>query len=80
MDFEKLLFDLVKPLVVNSEDLLIKQMVDNDNKVVIHVLVPGSDIGRVIGKGGNLANSIRSLVYAGALKNKQKVRIEFDSY
>ena len=52
---------------------------ENDMKIV-QVLVDEADIGSVIGKRGNIANAIRTIIQASSYHNKDsKVRINFDA-
>ena len=73
---------LVKLLVVNKDEVSVKEFdTDEENTILIQVLVDSSDIGRVIGKGGKLANSIRTLVQASSyLKDNKRVKIDIDSF
>lgn len=79
MNFEKLLDDIIRPLIVHQDDLAIKQFEDHD-KIVVEVMVNKEDIGRVIGKDGSIANSIRTICYAAAASLKKRVNINFDTY
>lgn len=73
---------LVKSLVVNKDDVSVKEFEsDEENTVLIQVLVNSEDMGRVIGKGGKLANAVRTLVQASSyIKENKKVRINIDSF
>lgn len=73
---------LVKSLVVNKEDVSVKEFEsDEENTVLIQVLVNSDDMGRVIGKGGKLANAVRTLVQASSYtKDNKKVKINIDSF
>ncbi|MCB9498832.1 MAG: KH domain-containing protein [Bacillales bacterium] len=79
-EFEQLLLELVKPLVTNPDDVSISSFVDVDESIVLQVLVNKDDLGRVIGKGGRIANAIRTICYASATRAGKKINIEFDSY
>ena len=60
---------------------LVKQFTDEDGVIIIEVLVNESDMGTVIGKGGAIANSIRTIVQAAAYVNGNvKVKINIDSF
>ena len=79
MDLVVLSNFLVKNLVKNKESVIVNQ-IENDNETVIQILVDPSDIGSVIGKSGNIANAIRTLIQASAYINKLgKVRINIDT-
>ena len=73
---------LVKSLVVNKENVSVKEFEsDDEDTVIIQVLVDNEDIGRVIGKGGKLANAVRTLVQASSyIHDNKKVRINIDSF
>lgn len=79
-EFEQLLYALVKPIVSNPDDVSISSFVDVDETIVLHVLVSKDDLGRVIGKGGRIANAIRTVAHASASRDGKKIKIEFDSF
>lgn len=69
---------LVKSLVKNTDN--VKVTMTEENGINIEVLVDESDIGAVIGRSGNIANSIRTIVQAAAYTNDQgRVRVNIDS-
>ena len=71
---------LVKRLVADPDMISVKQIDNEDSSITILVLVPETDMARVIGRGGVVANSIRTLVQADAyVDGKQKVFINIDS-
>ncbi len=71
---------LVKRLVADPDMFSVKQIDNEDGSITILVLVPETDMARVIGRGGVVANSIRTLVQAAAyVDGKQKVFINIDS-
>lgn len=70
---------LVKQLLPNVENIDIKQ-IDSDGDIVIQVLVPNEYMSSIIGKGGSIANSMRTIVQAAAYNKKLgRVRINIDS-
>ena len=70
---------LVSTLVVNKENVTINQ-IDSENETIIQILVPEDEIGAIIGKNGNVANAIRTLIQASAYINKLgKVRVNIDT-
>ena len=80
VDFEKLVLDLVTPLVIHPEDLLVKKFSEDETSVTIQVLVNQEDLGRVIGRGGRIANAIRTIAYAAASRLGKKINIDIDSF
>lgn len=70
---------LVKELLPNVENITVRE-IESEGDKVIQVLVPEEYMRVVIGKGGNIANSIRTLVQAAAYTKKLgRVRINIDS-
>ena len=80
VNFEKLIQELVSPLVVFPEDLLVKKFSEDEDVIMLQVLVNKDDLGRVIGKGGKIANAIRTIAYAAASRIGKRVNIDIDSY
>lgn len=62
---------IVKELVEDKEAVEVIEQNDG-NLNILKVSVANSDLGRVIGKNGKIANSIRTIVKTIAIKNKTK--------
>ena len=73
---------LVKSLVANKDNVSVKEFeTDEENTILIQVLVDSDDIGRVIGKGGKLANAVRTLVQASSyIKDNKKVKVNVTTF
>lgn len=70
---------LVRELLPEVKDITVNQ-IESEGASVIQILVPSDCMSIVIGKGGCIANSIRTLVQASAyVKKLGKVRINIDS-
>ena len=70
---------LVKELLPNVEGISVSK-IESDKDNIIQVLVPNECMSVVIGKGGSVANSIRTIVQAAAyVKKLGRVRINIDS-
>lgn len=70
---------LVKNIAPNSDKVEVS-LTEADGVNIIKVLVLEEDMSLVIGKGGVIANSIRTVVQAAAYSSKLgKVRINIDS-
>lgn len=80
VDFEKLIKNMIMPLVVNPDDVLVKILSTDEETITIQLLVNEQDLGRVIGKGGKIAQAMRTIVYAGASKEGKRVQIDIDSF
>lgn len=77
MNYEQFIKELVKPLVVHCDTVTTEVLSQEDKKYQINVKVDASDLGRVIGHKGRIANSIRTIVHAIAAKNGEGVDISF---
>ncbi len=80
VNYEKLVSDLVKPLVVHPDDVEVKKLSEDDKLVTVQVLVHQDDLGRVIGKNGRIANAIRTIAYASASREHKKITINIDAF
>ena len=81
MDLVKLTEYLVKLLVKDPDNVSVKEFESDDDNIIIQVLVDSESVGAVIGKGGKIASSIRTIVNASSLvNNNKKVRINIDSF
>ena len=66
---------LVKELV-DIPDAVEVSEITGDDSTTYEVRVSPDDLGKVIGKQGRIANAIRTLVKAVAMKDKRKVYVE----
>ncbi len=82
MELIKLTETIVKELVEDSDSITVKEFPsEEENTVTIEVMVPESEMGRVIGKQGKLAKALRTIVQASSYMNDNKrVNINIDSY
>ncbi|MDE0116314.1 MAG: KH domain-containing protein [bacterium] len=67
---------LVKSVVENPDEVKI-EVVERQGSVALEVTVAEGDMGRVIGRRGRVANSIRTIVRAAASKDGSFVDVEF---
>ena len=73
---KEILQTIILNLVDNKEAVEIKE-IQGEKSIVLEVKVADSDMGKVIGKQGRLAKSIRTLIKAVATKEHKKVTVEF---
>lgn len=73
---EKLVEYIVKSLVLDSDSVQVSTTED-ENEKVIHVIVNPDDMGRIIGKGGKIASSIRTIVKSLSSRQDKKVFVKF---
>lgn len=75
---QRLIEYLVKELVDQPEQVLITE-VPQDEATTYEVRVAPNDLGKVIGKQGRIANALRTVAKAVAMKDKRKVYVEIVS-
>ena len=63
---------IAKALVDNPDEVVVSET-EKDKVIVVDLKVAQSDIGKVIGKSGRIANSIRTVVSAASAKSNKKV-------
>lgn len=81
MNLVELTTYLVKSLVKNPDDVSVKEFETEDDSILIEVLVSEEEMGSVIGKGGKIANSIRTIVQASSyLNGNKRVKINIESF
>ena len=73
---KQILETIIRNIVENQEAVSINEKEEAD-KIIFEVKVAESDMGRVIGKQGKVANSIRTLMKALGSREKKKVSVEF---
>jgi predicted RNA-binding protein YlqC (UPF0109 family) len=67
---------LSRALVEDPESVRVEE-VDEGGDVVLEVTVAGDDLGRLIGRGGRVANAIRTIAKAAATREDRRVMVEF---
>ena len=67
---------IIKNIVENQEAVSINEKVEAD-KITFEVKVADDDMGRVIGRQGKIANSIRTVMKALGSRDRKRVNIEF---
>lgn len=82
MEIVKLTEFIIKELVQDPDSVSVKEFPsEKENEMIVQVMIPEADMGRVIGKGGNIAKSIRTVVQASSfVKDNKRVNINIDSY
>lgn len=73
---KEILDTLIKSLVENKDDVKITEK-EEGNTTVYEVSVNSSDMGKVIGRQGKVAKSIRTVMKSIAGKEHKKVVVEF---
>jgi predicted RNA-binding protein YlqC (UPF0109 family) len=71
----ELLEFLVKALVEDPEAVKVEEL-EEDGDLVYEISVAEGDLGRVIGKGGRIANAIRTIAKAAAVRLDRRVIVD----
>ena len=66
---------IAKSLVDYPDEVVVKETIDGDT-ITIELNVAGDDMGKVIGKQGRIAKSIRTVGKAAASKGDKKVIVD----
>ena len=73
--------ELIVKRLVQEPDLVKVQLFEGEEEDTIEILVSEDDMGRVIGKRGKIANSIKTLIQAKAYNDgSKKVKVNIDSF
>ena len=63
--------------LVDDKDAVEINEINEEKSTIYEVKVAKSDMGKVIGRQGRLAKSIRTLIKSVAVKEQKKVTVEF---
>ncbi len=73
---KEILETIIKNLVENKEEVSINE-IEGTQSVVFEVKVAENDMGKIIGKQGKIAKSIRTVMKAVAAKEHKRATVEF---
>ena len=74
---EEILEVVIKNLVDSKDEVSINEKTNDNKSICYEVKVAKSDMGKVIGKQGKMAKSIRTIMKAIATKEHKRVSVEF---
>ena len=72
----KELVEVIAKSLVDYPDEVVVTETENEKAIVLELRVAQSDMGKVIGKQGRIAKSIRTVVKAAASKGDKKVIVD----
>lgn len=72
---KELLTIIAKSLVDNPEAVEVNEIA-GEHSIILELKVAESDMGKVIGKQGRIAKSIRTVVKAAAIRENKRVVVE----
>jgi hypothetical protein len=72
----ELLEFLARSLVAEPDAVVVNEVEEIDGEVVLELEVAEDDLGRVIGRGGRVANALRSVMKAAATREDKRVVVD----
>ncbi|HEX3294962.1 MAG TPA: KH domain-containing protein [Solirubrobacterales bacterium] len=72
----ELLDFLARSLVADPDAVEVTEVEEIDGEVVLELEVAEDDLGRVIGRGGRVANALRSVMKAAATREEKRVVVD----
>ena len=72
----ELLDFLARSLVEIPDAVEVSEVEEIDGEVVLELEVAEDDLGRVIGRGGRVANALRSVMKAAATREEKRVVVD----
>lgn len=73
---ERELLEFLAKSLVDKPDRVEVSEVQGERSLILELKVDQSDIGKVIGKKGRIANAIRTIVKAAAVKQGKRIIVE----
>ena len=80
VELEKVLLNLVTPMVEDANCLDVRRMASlNENEVVLYVYAKSDDVARLIGRQGSMASALRQMMSVASRSEDKKITIKFES-
>ena len=76
----KELIEMIVRALVDEPDKVTVNQVEGERSVIFEVRVSAEDMGRVIGKGGRIANSLRSVVKAAGARQNRNIWVDINKH
>jgi len=70
---------IVKALVEAPEQVAVTQ-VEGERSIIFEVRVAAEDMGRVIGKGGRIAGSLRTVAKAAGARHSKNIWVDINKH
>ena len=75
MNYKELVEYMVKSLVDHPDQVELRE-IEGEKSTILELRVVKDDIGKVIGKHGRIARSIRTIINASATKSGKRIVLE----
>jgi predicted RNA-binding protein YlqC (UPF0109 family) len=76
----KELIEMIVKALVDDPDRVSVSQVEGERSVIFEVRVAAEDMGRVIGKGGRIANSLRTVVKAAGARQNKNIWVDINKH
>jgi len=70
------LMELVAKAIVERPDEIEVEPFDENGQIVIELVVAEDDVGRIIGRHGRTARSLRTILHAASLRTRKRYQLE----
>jgi predicted RNA-binding protein YlqC (UPF0109 family) len=67
---------LARGLVSEPDQVIVTEIEEIEGDVVLELEVADGDLGRVIGRGGRVANALRTVIKAAATREQKRAMVE----
>lgn len=74
---DELVLMVVRALVDKPEQVSVNK-IEGERSIILEVRVASDDLGKVIGKGGRIANALRTLVRAAGTKERKSIWVDIN--
>jgi predicted RNA-binding protein YlqC (UPF0109 family) len=72
----ELLEFIARSLVADPDAVEVTEIEETEGEVVLELEVAEDDLGRVIGRGGRVANALRTVIKAAATRAEKRVIVD----
>ena len=72
-----LVTEMIKGLVDKPEQVVVNR-IEGERNIIFEVRVAPEDLGKVIGKGGRIADALRTLIRAAGMKERKSIWIDLN--
>jgi predicted RNA-binding protein YlqC (UPF0109 family) len=70
---------IVRALVDHPEQVTVHEL-EGERSIIFEVRVDPDDLGKVIGKGGRLADALRTLIRAAAARERKSIWLDLNKH
>lgn len=72
---QEMLLYITRALVEDPDAVKVEEL-EEDGDLIFEITVGEDDLGRVIGRGGRVANAIRTIAKAAAVREERRVLVD----